>query len=109
MRTTDSAARRRTLRQAHAYMFPEAEQRYITEAYVATPPAARITDEANNVWTLGYQYQKQADAPDGEFAFNVLLNGRDVGEFASRIERRNGKIRIFTRNGFKVWNGHSFF
>lgn len=98
-----------SLRKLHEYMRPEAEQRYITEAYVSSPPAARITDEANNVFTLGYAYQVQRDAPRGEFAFNVLLNGCETGEFASRIERRNGKVRIFTRQGFKTWNGKSFF
>ena len=100
---------RRALRQVHDYMMPKAQQTHITESYVATPPALFIIDEANNHWTLGYQYQKQSDAPEGEYAFNVLRNGMDTGEFASRIERRSGKIRIFTRGGFKVWTGRSFF
>jgi hypothetical protein len=90
------------------YMLPEKEQKYITESYVVSPPAARITDERNDVWSLGYMYQKLSDAPNGEFAFNVLKNGCETGEFASRIERRNGKIRIFTRNGYKIFNGKSF-
>lgn len=98
-----------TLRQVFGYMLPRKEQIYETEAYVATPPALLITDEGNNVWTLGNDFQKQDDAPRGEFAFTVLRNGVWTGEFASRIERRNGKIRIFTRQGFKVWNGNSFF
>lgn len=92
----------------HDYMLPEKEQHYITESYVSSPPAARVTDERNDVFALGYAYQVQRDAPHGEYAFNVLRNGFDTGEFASRIERRNGKIRIFTRNGYKVWNGRSF-
>jgi hypothetical protein len=99
---------RSALRQAHDYMLPKAEQSHITEAYVATPPALFIIDEANNHWTLGYQFQAQPDAPRGEFAFNVLRNGVDTGEFASRIERRNGKVRIFTRGGYKIWSGQSF-
>lgn len=81
----------------------------MTEAYVATPPALQITDSANNVWTLGYTYAAPANGARGEFSFNVLLNGKDTGEFASRIEMRFGKIRIFTRNGFKTFNGRSFF
>jgi len=90
-------------------MLPKKEQTHITEAYVATPPALFIIDEANNHWALGYKYQNLPDAPKGEYAFNVLVNGKSTGEFASRIERRFGKVRIFTRNGFKTWNGRSFF
>lgn len=93
----------------HEYMLPEREQKYVTEAYVSSPPAARVTDERNDVWSLGYCYQVQRDAPRGEYSFNVLRNGSETGEFASRIERRNGRIRIFTRNGWKVWNGRIFF
>ena len=109
MRTLQSSASRRALRQVHAYMFPKREQTHITESYVASPPALLIVDEGNNHWSLGYQYKQDKDAPEGEYAFNVLKNGVDTGEFASRIERRNGKIRIFTRGGFKTWNGRSFF
>lgn len=97
-----------TLRQVLSYMLPRQEQIYETDSYVATPPALLITDETNTVWTLGNDFQKQDDAPRGEFAFTVLRNGRWTGEFASRIERRHRKIRIFTRNGYRVWNGHSF-
>lgn len=100
---------RRALRQAHRYMLPEKEQTHVTEPYVAVPPALHITDSANNVWTLGYSYATPINASRGEFTFNVLLNGKETGEFASRIEMRFGKIRIFTRAGFKTWNGHSFF
>jgi hypothetical protein len=97
------------LRQAHAYMLPRKEQTHITEGYVSSPNALFIIDEANNVWTLGYDHLPQHLAPEGEFAFQVLKNGVFTGEFASRIERRFGKIRIFTRSGFKNWNGRSFF
>jgi hypothetical protein len=89
-------------------MLPAKEQFYLTESYVSSPPAARITDERNDVWSLGYVWQQSRDAPQGEFSFNVLRNGCETGEFASRIERRNGKVRIFTRNGFKTWTGKSF-
>jgi hypothetical protein len=96
------------MNRVHEYMFPEQEQKYVTESYVSSPPAARVTDERNDVFTLGYVYQVQRDSPRGEYAFNVLRNGCDTGEYASRIERRNGKVRIFTRNGWKVWNFRSF-
>lgn len=91
-----------------SYMLRPAVQHYITEEYVSTPPALLITDEWGDVWTLGMRFARMTDAPNGEFAFNVLRNGQDMGEFASRIERRRGKIRIFTCQGFKTWSGQSF-
>ena len=92
----------------HGYMRRPTQQQFITEEYVSTPPALWIHDERGDVWTLGEQFARMTDAPHGEFAFNVLRNGQDTGEFASRIERRRGKIRIFTRQGFKTWSGQSF-
>jgi hypothetical protein len=89
-----------------SFMLPQKEQTHITENYVASPPALIIVDEANNVFTLGFQQQV---GPRGEYGFPVLLNGLPTGEVASRIERRNGKVRIFTTSGFKRWNGKSFF
>lgn len=87
-------------------MTPRGEQTHITEAYVSSPPALVIVDERGDVWTLGTEY---GYGPRGEFAFNVLCNGQNTGEFASRIERRAGKIRIFGAQGWKVWTGQSFF
>lgn len=87
-------------------MLPPAQQTHITENYVSTPPALFIIDEAGAVWTLGL---KHTMGPRGEYAFPVLFNGIDTGEWASRIERRNGKIRIFTLTGWKNWTGKSFF
>jgi hypothetical protein len=87
-------------------MLPQAQQTHITESYVSSPPALIIVDEANNVFTLGFQ---QMAGPRGEYAFPVLINGVPTGEVASRIERRGGKIRIFTDTGFKRWNGRQFF
>ena len=92
----------------HAYMLPPKIQQHITESYVSSPPALTITDERGNVWALGNEYLRQSDAPNGEFAFNILCNGIEVGEYASRIERRAGKMRIFTRQGWKVWTGRAF-
>lgn len=91
--------------QMHAYMLPPREQTHITESYVASPPALIIVDEAGMVWTLGEEFYP---GPKGEFAFPVLMNGRPTGEIASRIERRGGKIRIFTTTGWKRFNGRVF-
>lgn len=85
------------------------EQVHVTENYVSVPPALTITDEVGAVWTLGFTTAPPEQSPHGEFAFNVLRDGADVGEIASRIERRSGKIRVFTRHGWKQWTGTSFF
>jgi hypothetical protein len=90
------------------YAMPRAEQVHITESYVSVPPALTITDQENFVWTLGFQTAPRGKSPDGEFAFDVLRNGFDTGEVASRIEMRSGRIRIFTRDGWKRWSGKTF-
>lgn len=87
------------------YMLPQGEQTHVTENYVSTPPALLVVDETGAVWTLGFT---QISGPRGEYAFNVLRNGEETGEFASRIERRGGKVRIFTIDGFKRWTGRNF-
>lgn len=87
-----------------AFQKRQGEQTFITESYVSSPPALIIMDETGAVWTLGFT-RNEYNAPRGEFAFNVLRDGQDTGLWASRLERRNGKIRAFTREGFKVWNG----
>ena len=92
----------------YPFMAPQVEQEHETENYVAVPPALIITDAQNNVWTLGFQTAPQGRSPDGEFAFNVLKNGMETGEVASRIERRSSRIRIFTCDGWKRWTGSSF-
>ena len=87
-------------------MLPAAQQTHITENYVSSPPALVIVDETGAVWTLGMQ---MLPGPRGEYGFPILRNGQPVGEVGSRIERRGGKIRIFTVNGWRRWNGNSFF
>jgi hypothetical protein len=87
------------------FMVRQGPQTHITESYVSSPPALTITDERGDVWVLGFNY---GSSPRGEFAFNVLRNGTETGEIASRIERRGGRIRIFTANGWKRWTGVSF-
>lgn len=81
------------------------EPTFETENYVSSPPALWIVEADNSCWTLGFA---AGNAPRGEFAFNVLRDGVNTGEFASRIERRNGRIRCFTKDGWKVWNGRLF-
>lgn len=90
---------------ALAYMLPTKQQTHITEEYVSSPPALVIVDEAGNVWTLGPNLMA---GPRGEYAFDVLLNGQPTGEAASRIERRNGRIRIFTTTGWKQFRSGTF-
>lgn len=87
------------------YMRLQGEQMFETENYVSTPPALVVIEGNGTVWTLGFT---QVMGPRGEYAFEVLRNGLPTGEWASRIERRMGKVRIFTENGFKLWNGRSF-
>lgn len=88
-----------------AYRLPPRVQTHITEAYVSSPPALIIVDERGQVWTLGMKF---GEAPRGEFAFNVLRDGIDTGVVASRIERRGGRIRVFTAAGWLRWTGNSF-
>lgn len=92
----------------YPYMLRPAEQRYITEEYVSSPPALLITDERGDVWTLGTSYARMSEAPGGEFAFNILRNGLDTGVYGSRIERQHGRIRVFTRHGWRHWSGTQF-
>ena len=72
-----------------------------TEAYVEIPPALIITDERGDAWTLGVRYNEHME-------FSVVRNDIPTGEFASKIEYRTGKVRIFSRAGAKTWNGRSF-
>lgn len=90
------------------YMVRDGEQHHITESYVAVPPALIITDEVGAIWTLGVIEATPDYSPDGEYAFSVLRDGVNMGEIASRIERRSGKIKIFTRHGMKIFNGRCF-
>ena len=91
------------------YMRRPLQQTHITESYVSSPPALIVIDECGDVFTLGLQYQDMRDAPQGEFAFTILCNGRWTGEYGSRIERRNNRVRIFCRGGYwKIWNGKQF-
>jgi hypothetical protein len=87
------------------YMVRRGLQTHVTESYVSSPPALTITDERGDLWCLGFT---PGEAPRGEFAYSVLRNGVETGESASRIERRGGRIRIFTRAGWKRLAGGCF-
>ena len=92
----------------HPFMRLQGEQQFLTENYVSVPPALTILDEQGAVWTLGFNAAPRGKSPNGEFAFDVLRNGMDTGEIASRIERRGGRIKIFTRDRWKSWTGVTF-
>jgi hypothetical protein len=87
-------------------MLPPQEQVHLTENYVSSPPALTIFDETGAVWCLDSDMQP---GPMGEYAFSVLRNGQRTGAVASRIERRNGKIRVFTVDGWRRWTGKGWF
>lgn len=87
------------------FMMPQAEQSYVTESSVSVPPALIITDVSGAVWTLGFN---QGSGPRGEFSFDVLRNGENTGECASRVEVLRSRVRCFTSTGWKYWNGRSF-
>ena len=90
------------------FMVRQGPQHHVTEAYISVPPALTITDESGAVWTLGMATAPRELSPEGEFAFEVLRDGIGTHEIASRIERRNGKIKAFTRSGWTIWNGREF-
>lgn len=80
------------------FMVRNGDSHHVTEPDVSVPPALVITDQAGNIWTLGFNF---AGVHGGEFAYNVLRNGIDTGQVANRIERKHGQIRIFTPAGWK--------
>lgn len=84
------------------FMVRQGAQRHVTEHYVSVPPALTITDDCGATWTLGFVAAPKERSPEGEFAFEVLKDGAGTGEIASRIERRNGAVRIFTKDGWKI-------
>ena len=67
----------------YAKLQDKRQQGFITENYVCSPPALRILDEAGDVWALGLQY---FPTPKDGYAFNILKNGEDTGEWATKLE-----------------------
>ena len=90
------------------FMLLQGPQQFITENYVCSPPAAHILDERGDLWMLGILAGDARNQPRGHRMWNILRNGEETGEMASHIERRNNKVRILTRQGWKTWNGQSF-
>ncbi len=68
-----------------------------SESYVVIPPAYVITDSDGAMWTAGFTM-----TPYGEF--NVLRNDVDTGEYAERIEYRNGVVRLFGKGRMRVFS-----
>lgn len=75
-----------------------------TEAYVEIPPALVITASDGALFSLGYICHQYGWVME----FNVLRNDVDTGEFASKIVYRDHKVRIYGRDGWRVWTGKSF-
>jgi hypothetical protein len=75
-----------------------------TESYVEVPPAYVITDSTGATWTLGAHYIQRG----ATFEFGVMRNDVYVGEMASKIVYRRGKIRIFGADGWRIWTGKFF-
>ena len=91
-------------------MKPLKQQTHVTEEYVSSPPALWVINSQNQVFTLSEQMGTiwNGNKVMGEFVFEVLMNGNRTGQFASRIEMRRGKVRIFTKSGWKHWTGRQF-
>jgi hypothetical protein len=68
-----------------------------TESYVTIPPALIITDSDGATWTAGFTL-----TPYGEF--NVLRNDVDTGEYAERVEYRNGVLRLFGKDRVRTFS-----
>lgn len=71
-----------------------------TEAYVCCPPACFITDRNGATFTMGFDYIEYPF----KYEFMVLRNDQPTGQFAEKIEYRNGTVRIFGRDGTRVWS-----
>lgn len=82
-----------------------------TESYVEIPPAKLITDGQVGadgkvgIWSFGNNYVKDNK---GNYEFNVIRNDVDLDEYAQKIVYQRGKVRIFGRQGWRVWNGRTF-
>jgi len=98
----------------YGYMHRPQEQNFVTENDVSSPPALWIHDERGHVFTLATDQPPHPDlASRGEFAFAVNwspVHGKVItlDVWASRLERKGGKVRAWTRQGWRTWNGQSF-
>lgn len=76
-----------------------------SEPYVEIPPARVITDTSGAMWSFGQSYVK---LDNGYYEFNVIRNDRDLDEYAQKIVYQKGRVRIFGKDGWRVWNGRTF-
>ena len=94
------------------YMRKPTEQTFVTEEYVSSPPAAWIHNERGDVFSLSTQLGPPPTWPAGHFGWTVLVDRGQGPQWtnavASQIERRHGKVRAFTREGWRTWNGVEF-
>jgi hypothetical protein len=77
----------------------------VTEPYVSIPPALVIRDREQNLWTFGFA---RGTSRTGEFEYDVVRNGVTTNEFACRIEYRNGRVRIYGADRWRIWTGTRF-
>lgn len=68
-----------------------------TESYVCVPPAYIITDSDGGTWTFGTEFNSYGE-------INVLRNDVNTGEFAQRIEYRQGVVRLYGRSGTRSFS-----
>lgn len=94
------------------YMRKPKEQTFITEEYVSSPPACWIHNEWGHVFSLSTELGPESEWPRGHYGWMVLVDQGQgpyrTGTIASQIERRQGKVRAFTNQGWRTWNGQSF-
>lgn len=96
------------------YMRKPKAQLFQTENYVSSPPALWIHDECGHVFTLATDQPPHPDlAARGEYTFMVNWSPAvnqviQTGIWASRIERKQGKVRAWTRQGWRTWDGKQF-
>ena len=74
-----------------------------SESGTEIPPAYMITDSDGAVWVLGTEYNPQRYGY-GVLEFNVLRNDVDTREFASRIIYDRGVVKLYGRDGLRVFS-----
>jgi hypothetical protein len=75
-----------------------------TEPYVECPPALIITASDGKTFTLGNRFIQYGRW----YEFEVDCNGVGTGEFAVKIVYQHRKVRIYGRDGWRVWTGINF-
>jgi hypothetical protein len=75
-----------------------------TDAYVESPPAYIITESNGATWILGQHYQEH----NGIYEWGVMRNDVFTGQYAQKIVYQRNKVRIWGRDGWRVWTGKFF-